>query len=93
MPGPGTKRTYTGGIFLAALEIAAPVFIAMFVVGVVLGVLAKIAPEMHIMDLAFPLKVGSGLILVLATMPVLLPAIEELFESWPAFMTDLAGRR
>lgn len=85
--------TYTGGIFLAALEIAAPVFIAMFVVGVVLGVLAKIAPEMHIMDLAFPLKVGSGLILVLATMPVLLPAIEELFESWASFMTDLAGRR
>ena len=52
---------YASTVFIAAIELAAPVFMAMLILGVVLAILAKVAPELQLMDFAYPAKAAAGL--------------------------------
>ena len=49
-----------GQLFSLALKIAAPVMVALFMVEVALGLVARTSPQIHIMDFGFPLKIGVG---------------------------------
>ncbi len=50
--------------FVAALEIAAPVVVVLFAAQVVMGMIAKAAPQANVFLLAFPFQVGLTLLLV-----------------------------
>ncbi len=50
----------SGMIFVFALHIAAPVMSALFLVEVSLGIMARAAPQLHIMEVGFPAKIGVG---------------------------------
>jgi len=80
VPLGGTVRvgTLTGGveatfatIFTSALEVIAPVLIAMAITDVAFGVLSKVVPQMNIFAIGFPLKVVVAVLLVAATLPFL----------------------
>lgn len=77
----GVALDYGARILTGGLELAAPVFATLLVVSVALSILAKVAPELHIMQLAFVLKVGLGLVLLVFALDVIVPTFVKLFES------------
>jgi len=59
-----------GAMMLAmALKLAVPIMAVFMVMTVVLGVLARIAPEMNIFFLSFPVRIGLGLIMITYLIP------------------------
>jgi flagellar biosynthetic protein FliR len=58
-------------MLLLALKLAAPLLASFVILSVVLGVLARVLPEMNILVLSYPLRVGMGLFLASAILPSL----------------------
>lgn len=49
-----------GQMFVLALQIAAPVMVALFLVEVALGLMARTSPQIPIMEFGFPVKIAVG---------------------------------
>lgn len=49
-------------IFYVGFQIAAPIFIIMFTIDFALGMISKTIPQLHIIVVGFPIKIGVGLI-------------------------------
>jgi len=58
-------------MLLMALRMAAPVLAAFLALSVVLGILARVLPEMNILFTSFPLRVGLGFLMAALTLPSL----------------------
>jgi flagellar biosynthetic protein FliR len=58
-------------MLLLALKLAAPALAGFMVLGVLLGILARVLPEMNILLASFPLRVGLGLFIAAASFPLL----------------------
>ena len=88
---PGSIPTIpvlTGGIveagstlLVAGLRLAAPMLGAFLLLMVVLAVLARIAPEMNIIFISLPLRVGLGLLMAGAFLPFINSFVTE-FADW-----------
>ena len=58
-------------IFTSALEVAAPVFLTLLITDVAFGMVSRVVPQMNVLSIAFPLKVGVSLLAIAATLPFL----------------------
>jgi flagellar biosynthetic protein FliR len=58
-----------GSIFLSALEVAAPVMLALLITDVAFGMVSRVVPQLNVFAVAFPLKVGVALLVVGASLP------------------------
>ena len=58
-------------MLMFGLKLGAPVLAAFVVLSVIMGVLARVLPEMNILMMSFPLRVGLGLFMASALMPVM----------------------
>jgi flagellar biosynthetic protein FliR len=58
-------------MFVAAVEVAAPVILALLVTDVAFGMVSKVVPQMNVFSVAFPLKVGVAILVVTASLPFL----------------------
>jgi flagellar biosynthesis protein FliR len=58
-------------IFVSALEVAAPVMLALLICDVAFGLVSKVVPQLNVFSVAFPLKVGVALLVVSASLPFL----------------------
>lgn len=56
-------------LFLMAFQIAAPVLVTLLLVDVVLGIVARVVPQMNVFFVGIPLKIGVGLIAIIITLP------------------------
>jgi flagellar biosynthetic protein FliR len=77
------------GVFFAqavliVFKIAAPVSVALFVVNVGLGLMARVAPQMNVFVVGFPLQIGVGMIMLIVCMPLLGAVLPGLFDDVPA---------
>jgi len=91
---PGTVPTVpvlTSGVIRAGstmltvgLKLAAPILATFLLLMVVLAVLARIMPEMNILFISMPLRVGMGLLMMALFMPFVYSFISE--------FTDLLGK-
>lgn len=63
---------------VAAIEVAAPVLGVLFLAEVALGLLARAAPQMNIMNFAFGFRIIVALLLVGAAIPLVAPAMSNL---------------
>ncbi|MEK3882152.1 flagellar biosynthetic protein FliR [Paenibacillus sp. PL2-23] len=66
--------------FLLALQIAAPLVVAMFLTDLGLGFLTKTAPQFNVFVIGVPLKLMLGLFLIVLLMPGLATLFEKLFS-------------
>jgi flagellar biosynthetic protein FliR len=76
-------RAITSGItemFLAALQIAGPLLVVLFIADLALGLLNRIAPQLNAFAMSFPLKIGLTLMLVGFTFLLLPQTITHLAE-------------
>lgn len=76
-------RTFSN-TFLLALQVAAPLVVAMFLTDLGLGFLTKTAPQFNVFVIGIPLKIIVGLILLI----LLLPGMAVLFEKLFSLMFD-----
>jgi flagellar biosynthetic protein FliR len=56
-------------IFASALEVAAPVLLAVVITDVAFGVVTRVVPQLNVFAVGFPVKVVVGLLVVGASLP------------------------
>lgn len=86
-------RVFTVGVaqlFVAALQIAAPMIGVFFLVDIGLGLLTKISPMLNVFSLGFPAKILATILLVSAALPMLPEVIRVLTETMLVMMAALA---
>ncbi len=70
-------------MLLFALRLASPILAATLLLSVVLGIVARLVPEMNILMLSMPMRLGMGLIVAAALFPSLTGFTEDI-ASWMA---------
>jgi flagellar biosynthetic protein FliR len=70
----------SGKIFYIGVQIALPAMGALFMVQIALGVMARVAPQMNVFMMSFPLNILVGLTILIATIPILARYYGRLFE-------------
>jgi len=58
-----------GSIFAAAIEVAAPVMLAVLVTDIAFGMVSRVVPQLNVFAVGFPVKIGVAVIMVTATLP------------------------
>ncbi len=66
-----TFISHTEDIFLIGLQIAAPPLAALFITQVAMGLLARVAPQMNVFMLSFPLNIAIGMMLFSIGLPMI----------------------
>ena len=64
----GAQIAFTG-IFAAAIEVCAPVLLAVLLTDVAFGLVSRVMPQLNVFAVGFPAKVHVGLVLVGASLP------------------------
>lgn len=77
-----------GGVFLAAVELAAPVLAATMLVEVAVALLGKLSPQLPVMSLTVPLKTLTGFALLTGALALWPRFIEARFDG----LLDLAEK-
>jgi flagellar biosynthetic protein FliR len=67
-------------MFMAGLRLAAPMLAAFLLLMVILAVLARIVPEMNILFISLPLRVGLGLLMAAIFLPFINGFVAEFAE-------------
>jgi flagellar biosynthetic protein FliR len=66
-------------LFVVAIRIAVPVVAAVFLADVALAITARVVPQMNVLFVGFPLKLGVGLVGMIVALPVLAAMSQNLF--------------
>lgn len=75
-------------LFVLGLRFAAPVVAAVLLANVALAVLSKAAPQLNVLQVAFPIQIAVGL----AAFAASLPLIATFFTGWVASYDGIVGR-
>jgi flagellar biosynthesis protein FliR len=85
----GVQHAFTG-ILAAAVELAAPVMIAVIITDAAFGVVARVVPQLNVFSVGFPAKVTVGLLVLGVSLPFAAGWIsDQLQESVAAAMHSL----
>jgi flagellar biosynthesis protein FliR len=72
----GAEQVFAN-VFTAALEIAAPVLVALLITDVAFGIVSRVVPQLNVFAVGFPVKVGVALLVVGASLPFVANWISE----------------
>jgi flagellar biosynthesis protein FliR len=75
----------------AGLELSAPLVGVLFVVNAVMGLLARVSPQMNVFSLVQPVAMGAALVAAVAVLPSTLTSIAHLYASVPADLAAVFG--
>jgi flagellar biosynthetic protein FliR len=67
-------------IFSSAVRMALPAIVALFIVNLAFGVMARAAPQLNIFAVGFPLTLIFGFFVILLTLPSMLSQFESFFD-------------
>lgn len=73
-----TLAVWGGSIFLYALQLSMPLIGALLITNMVLGILARSAPQLNIFAIGFPVTLAIGFVALALTLPFLLPLLERI---------------
>jgi len=68
-------------MFIAGLRLSAPILVAFILLTIMLAVLARVVPQMNILFISLPIRVGLGLLMAVIFMPFLNTYVGE-FADW-----------
>jgi flagellar biosynthetic protein FliR len=66
----GALLPMAGTMFLVAVQVAAPILGALFLTDAALGFVARAVPQMNVFIVGIPVKIGVGIVLLVATAPL-----------------------
>jgi flagellar biosynthetic protein FliR len=67
----GGAESVVGTMFTAAVEVAAPLLLALAITDVGLGMVSRVVPQLNVFAVGFPVKVAVALLVVSASLPFL----------------------
>ena len=67
----GGAQSAFASIFVSALEVAAPVMLALLITDVAFGMVSRVVPQLNVFAVGFPMKVGVALLVVGVSLPFL----------------------
>ncbi|MDP9104694.1 MAG: flagellar biosynthetic protein FliR [Candidatus Eremiobacteraeota bacterium] len=73
-------RFFAQSLFIV-FQIAAPVAVALFLVNVMLGLMARVAPQMNVFVVGFPIQITVGLIMLIVSLPLLGAVFPSLIDT------------
>ena len=77
---------FSAGIFVLAVKIAAPVMASLFMVELTLALMGRAAPQMNLMTMGFPIKIGVGFLFLSMLFGIMSGLMEEMiFGLGPLF--------
>ncbi|MGZ3515728.1 MAG: flagellar biosynthetic protein FliR [Vulcanimicrobiaceae bacterium] len=79
----GNLVTFFGQAFLIVFKIAAPASISLFLVNLAFGLMARVAPQMNVFVVGFPLQIGVGFAMLAISIPLLVGVAPQLFADVP----------
>ncbi len=83
---PGLQTDVIGffsqSLFLV-FQIAAPVAISLFVVNIGLSLMARVAPQLNVFAVGFPLQIFVGLVMIVISLPLLVSVMPQVFAETP----------
>ena len=79
----------TGIIFIVALKCAAPIIVASFLMNVALAILSRVAPQVNVFIVSFPVKIGVGLLMLMAAAPLIVLAFKNLLTGFEEDIVQL----
>ncbi len=75
-------------VFSIALSISLPVLAVMLLINIVLGVMARVSPQLHLFAVGFPITLSAGMVILFLFVPHLEAPIRATLERalsvWPA---------
>lgn len=77
--------------FVIGLGIALPIFSVLLITDVLLGVVAKMMPQMNIFMVALPVKIYLGFVLIIMLLPALVNQIYLLLEKYLSSIISVFG--
>jgi len=78
---PHLVMRLTSEMVAAGIQISMPVLGAMLLTDLVLGLLARVAPQMQVYYLGVPLKVGIGLLALSVSLAIFVPHLAGIFDA------------
>ena len=69
--------------FFMVFQIAAPVGIALFLTNIGLALMARVAPQLNVFAVGFPLQITIGLTMIIISLPLLEVVLPQVFEQTP----------
>jgi flagellar biosynthetic protein FliR len=89
--GVWTLLSWASSMFASAVLISLPAVAALLLVNVAFGVMSRAAPQLHILAVGFPLTLLLGFVVILFTLPALVPQVQGLMNEAFAVMRQLTG--
>lgn len=86
----------TAAVFDIALRISAPMFVTLLITDIALGIMSRVAPQMNVFIIGFPLKIAIGLLvitLVISLFPYVFGKMYEQFQIDIIQAIKLMGRQ
>ena len=81
----GTKVLRTG------LELSAPLVAILFVVNAMMGLFARVSPQLNVFALVAPVAMGAALVVAVGVLPTTLSSIARLYRDVPTDIAVLLG--
>jgi flagellar biosynthetic protein FliR len=79
----------TGSIFAYAVQIAAPVMVALTVTNLAMAILSRAVPQLNAMDMSFAITVGVGMIMIGLSLPVMVRILGRWLSAVPGSADSL----
>jgi flagellar biosynthetic protein FliR len=76
-----TVSAWASQMFIGALMISLPIITVLLLINIALGVITRAAPQLNIFAVGFPVTIFAGFVLVMLTLPNLMPVIEGIYIS------------
>jgi len=79
----------TGHMFVLAIRFSAPILAVLLLSGLVLGILARVFPQLNVFLLSFPINIGMAFIIIGLTMNMVVAMLNREFFALPETFAQL----
>ncbi|NWF88869.1 MAG: flagellar biosynthetic protein FliR, partial [Ignavibacteriaceae bacterium] len=73
---------YAASVFIIAVKIASPIMVSFFLVHIAEGIISRIIPQMQVFFVTQPIKIGLGLAILVAVIPVYVYVIKNMLKDY-----------
>lgn len=88
----GEVMLYSAQMFVTGTLLALPVMIGVLLINVGFGVMTRAAPQLNIFSIGFPMSMLGGFVLMLLSMPVVLPVLGNAYDAVFVLLTSIFSR-
>jgi flagellar biosynthetic protein FliR len=90
-PLTSTLLGMVGDVFPVAIQIAAPVLAALFLVDLALAIISQASPQMNVMIIGFPIKISVGFFFLVFLLELMVLAMDHAVSTLPEALGHVLG--